>query len=287
MSGPTGMGNGREAENVAKASVASGDLIDGYLGELRRRLEGGMVRNSRERVAQIAAEAEDHLREATAASVAAGMSQQDAQRAAIAACGQARTVAHAHRPRAVAVLATVATALCALLGTYTLVATVAGGAVGFWASSFAISHGAAPASAMSGKTLLTRLTAGGYDPAGYAASFGVIALIGIALLAACFIVRRRRRANGGAARVVPLPGLFYPVAAAGMLLFGLAELAAPLHGFLPAPPWRLPGIYQLGAGAVIACGVLCLAYAGWSAVLLVCWIAARVKASRQPIVVSA
>jgi hypothetical protein len=287
MSGLAGMGNGRRAGNVAKASVASGDLVDGYLGELRRRLEGGMVRNSRERVAQIAAEAEDHLRAATAAGVAAGMSQQDAQRAAIAGFGEARTVARAHRPRAVAVLATAATALSALLGTYALVAAVAGGVVGFWASS-ATSHGGAPASAASSnKTLLSMLTAGGYDPAGYAASFGVIALIGIALLAACFIVRRRRRANGGAARVVPLPGLFYPVAAAGMLLFGLAELAAPLHGFLPAPPWRLPGIYQLGAGAVIACGVLCLAYAGWSAVLLVRWIAARVKASRQPIVVSA
>jgi hypothetical protein len=283
---------GERRKNMAKASVAGGDLIDGYLGELRRRLEVGMVRNSGERAAQVAAEAEDHLREATAVSVAAGMSEQDAQRAAIAAFGDARTVARAHRPRAVAVLATVATALCALLGTYTLVATVAGGVVGFWASFAASdlgamtvpSHGDASASAMSGnETLLSRLTAGGYDPAGYAASFGLIALIGIALLAAYFIVRRRRRANGGAARVVPLPGLFYPVAAAGMPLLGLVELAAPLHGFLPVPLGHLKGSYELGMGAVIACAVMCLVYVEWSAVLLVRWIAARVKASRQPL----
>lgn len=287
MSGLAGMGNKREAKNVAEASVASGDLIDGYLGGLRRRLESGMVRNSRDRVAQITAEAHDHLREAAAASVAAGMSEQDAQRGAIAAFGDARTVARAHRPRPVAVLATVATALCALLGTYALAATAAGGVIGLCASFATSSPGDTPSSAMNSRTLLSRLTAGGYDPAGYAASFGVIALVGIALLATWFIVRRRRQANGGAAHMVPLPGLFYPVAAAAMLLAGLAELTAPRYGLLPVPLGHLQGSYDLSAGAVVACGILCLACVQWSAVLLVRRIAARARASRQPIAASA
>jgi hypothetical protein len=276
MSGLAGVGNEREAKNVAKASVASGDLVDGYLGELRRRLESAIVRNSRARVGQIVAEAEDHLREAAAASVAAGLSERDAQHAAIAAFGGARTVARAHWPSATAVLATMATALLALLGCYALIASVAGALVGWWATPTVHVPGTI--------TLGSRLADRGDSPAGYAASFVVAGLIGVALLAACVIVRRRRRANGGAAAVMPLPGLFYPVAAAGTLL--LAPLAVALHG-PHSVLWHLSGGFQLAMGSIIACGVLSLACALWSAVLLARWIAARVKASRQPILATA
>jgi hypothetical protein len=76
------------------------DLIDGYLAELRASLR----RLPQERTAEILAEAEDHLRESVAAGVAIGMTEREAQEAAISAFGSVRAVVRAHnfRPRQVA-----------------------------------------------------------------------------------------------------------------------------------------------------------------------------------------
>ena len=77
----------------------TGDLIAGYLAELRASL-----RTPPERTAEILAEAEDHLRESVAAGVAIGMTEREAQEAAISAFGPVRAVVRAHnlRPRQVA-----------------------------------------------------------------------------------------------------------------------------------------------------------------------------------------
>ncbi len=71
------------------------DLIEEYLDELRRGLR---VLPGEAEV--ILAEAEDHLRETAAAGVAIGMTEREAQEAAISSFGPVRAVARAHLARA-------------------------------------------------------------------------------------------------------------------------------------------------------------------------------------------
>lgn len=76
----------------------SGDPIDEYLARLRASL-----RTPPDRAEQILAEAEDHLRESAAAGESRGLTEREAQEAAIATFGQVRAVVRAHRrPAAVA-----------------------------------------------------------------------------------------------------------------------------------------------------------------------------------------
>jgi hypothetical protein len=70
----------------------SGDLIEQYLTGLRARLRTPDA-------ALVLAEAEDHLRETAGAGLAIGMSEREAQEAAISAFGSIRAVARAHRVR--------------------------------------------------------------------------------------------------------------------------------------------------------------------------------------------
>ena len=65
------------------------DLIGAYLGELRARLRAPDAE-------LVLAEAEDHLRESVAAGLAIGMSEREAQEAAISAFGPVRAVVRAH-----------------------------------------------------------------------------------------------------------------------------------------------------------------------------------------------
>jgi hypothetical protein len=71
------------------------DLIDAYLDELRRGLR--VLPGEAE---LILAEAEDHLRETAAAGLAVGMTEQEAQEAAISSFGAVRAVTRAHLARA-------------------------------------------------------------------------------------------------------------------------------------------------------------------------------------------
>jgi hypothetical protein len=73
----------------------TGDQIDAYLARLRASL-----RTPPERTAQILAEAEDHLRESAVAGEAAGLTEPEAQLAAISAFGSVRAVVRAHNLRA-------------------------------------------------------------------------------------------------------------------------------------------------------------------------------------------
>ena len=65
------------------------DLIEAYLGELRAKLRAPDAE-------LVLAEAEDHLRESVAAGLAIGMSEREAQEAAISAFGSVRAVVRAH-----------------------------------------------------------------------------------------------------------------------------------------------------------------------------------------------
>jgi hypothetical protein len=68
--------------------------VDEYLSRLRANLRTGP-----ELTREILAEAEDHLRESVAAGLRAGMTELEAQEAAVAAFGPARVVARAHQTR--------------------------------------------------------------------------------------------------------------------------------------------------------------------------------------------
>jgi hypothetical protein len=95
-------------------SGAAPDLIAGYLEELCAGL-----RVPADEAELIVAEAEDHLRETAAAGLAIGMTELEAQEAAISSFGPVRAVVRAHRRRAVtaAAAAMAAWKLAALLAT--------------------------------------------------------------------------------------------------------------------------------------------------------------------------
>ena len=77
-------------------SAVAPDLIAGYLEELYAGL-----RVPAAEAELIAAEAEDHLRETAEAGIAIGMTELEAQQAAISSFGPIRAVVRAHRRRAV------------------------------------------------------------------------------------------------------------------------------------------------------------------------------------------
>ena len=108
---------------VAGMSGTAPDLIAGYLEELHAGL-----RVPAAEAELIAAEAEDHLRETAAAAMAIGMTELEAQQAAISSFGPVRAVARAHRRRTLTVggAAMAAWKLAALLATTVGVGGLAG-----------------------------------------------------------------------------------------------------------------------------------------------------------------
>ena len=97
------------------------DLIARYLAELKAGL-----RTTPERAGQILAEAEDHLRESAAAGEAMGITERDAQEAAIAAFGGVRAIARAHRRPVAAALAEAGMAAMKLGAVYLLTVSAIG-----------------------------------------------------------------------------------------------------------------------------------------------------------------
>ncbi len=108
---------------VAGVSGAAPDLIAGYLEELYAGL-----RVPAAEAELIAAEAEDHLRETAAVGMEIGMTELEAQQAAISSFGPVRAVVRAHRRRTVTVggAAMAAWKLAALLATTVGVGGLAG-----------------------------------------------------------------------------------------------------------------------------------------------------------------
>ena len=104
------------------------DLIAGYLEELYAGLRVPVAEAE-----LIAAEAEDHLRETAAAGIAIGMTELEAQQAAISSFGPVRAVVRAHRRRTV----TVGSAAMAALKFAALLATTVKGPAAWpeWGSS--------------------------------------------------------------------------------------------------------------------------------------------------------
>jgi len=192
------------------------DLIAGYLEELCAGL-----RVPAAEAELIAAEAEDHLRETAAAGMAVGMTELEAQQAAISSFGPVRAVLRAHRRRAVtaAAAAMAAWKLAALLATTVGV----GGLAGMGILVYLLRPSPGGMSVALGPTALAALVA-----------YAAMAAGGLALLAV------RRRARRGAAGRDPLsPGVTASC-------FLLASALLGIFGFLlrsaPAAPLEPPGL---------------------------------------------
>jgi hypothetical protein len=233
----------------------TGDLIDGYLAELRASLR----RLPRERAAEILAEAEDHLRESVAAGVAIGMTEREAQEAAISAFGSVRAVVRAHnlRPRqvaadlvltglrlgwtgmfAIAASGFVALAMNHLVGTSFVGGTPAPAGTytaaqcAHWLSNWpgAGTCGQAAVLEASSDAVSLRVIGGG---------LGGILLLGCYLLAAAYCRRR--------APVPVLPGGFFPLTAAAAFTAGALALVVCTFTGGPFGAPAGPGVFLSGA----------------------------------------
>jgi hypothetical protein len=117
----------RRARGAGVVGVSE-DLIERYLAELR-----GRLRTSPQAAEEILAEAVDHLRESQAAGLAIGMTEQEAQEAAISAFGSVRAVARAHR-RLAPVVEDTAVMACGAFASYLLTVFAVSMPVYFWSA---------------------------------------------------------------------------------------------------------------------------------------------------------
>ena len=248
-------------------TVTAPDLIAGYLAELR----AGLRVPPRE-AELILAEAEDHLRETAAAGLAVGMTELEAQRAAISSFGPVRAVIWAHRRRAVTAGDA---ALAAWKLTGLLAATAgAGGLAGLGIFAFLLRSAPAGPPGPTGPPGLSCPYSCNFSSGPAAGPSPVLTALvvcaamaagGVALLATRRLVARqlatRRRAGRGTPGRDPLsPAItasFFLLASA--LLFALTVSgAAVLTGHQIAVSWNTPisegsvSAAPLVQGAVVA-----------------------------------
>jgi hypothetical protein len=234
-------------------SGMASDLITGYLEELYAGL-----RVPAAEAELIAAEAEDHLRETAAAGIAIGMTELEAQQAAISSFGPIRAVVRAHRRRTL---------------------TAGGAAMAAWklAALLATTVGVGGLAGMGIFTYLLRSAPDGPGPVPTVlVVYAAMAAGGLVLLAA------RRLTGHGAPRRDPLsPGVTascFLVASALLGIFGFVLRSAPAapqgptgpcsfvcHFTSGAAPGPVPGS---GAGPVLTVLVVYAAMAAGGLVLL-------------------
>jgi len=235
-------------------SGAAPDLIAGYLEELHAGL-----RVPAAEAELIAAEAEDHLRETAAAGIEIGMTELEAQQAAISSFGPVRAVVRAHRRRTVTAggVAMAAWKLAALLATTVGVGGLAG--MGIF-------------------TYLLRSAPGGPGPVPTVlVVYAATAAGGLVLLAT-----RRLTRHGAPGRDPLSPGVTascFLVASALVWIFGFVLRSAPAPPQGPTGPCSfvchfgsgpVPGLGPApGAGPVLMVLVIYAAMAAADLVLLV------------------
>jgi hypothetical protein len=236
------------------------DPVGQYLGQLRAGL-----RVAPQEAELILAEAEDHLRETAASGLAAGLTEREAQEAAISAFGSVRAVirAHASRPGSLVKGRTVTAVLGDLfmaawkLGAVGLTAIGASGLVvalmnhalgpaftgqapagvtfsravcAYWMAAWPDAHSCAQAAMLesSSDNVVLRVAAG---------------IAGVALLGAYAVVRHLLR-RSGRGPAVPLAGYFPLLATCVFAAGGLGLALAQLTGFTVTGG---PGAYLSGA----------------------------------------
>ena len=198
------------------------DPIQQYLDELRLSLRIPEV-------GRILVEAEDHLRAATAAGMAEGLSEREAQQAAIAGFGPVREIVYAHQTRhgrVAAVLADLTSALWRVAAFYLLAAFLLGPVL-------LLGPGAGPPPAPPRRlpTLVPETSA-----LAALISWAATGVAGLALLAAYFAVRRVQRRRG---RVwsVPLGGYFPLAGSVASVAVGVGLLLLDTAAHVVLGPW--------------------------------------------------
>jgi hypothetical protein len=184
-------------------------LVEEYLSQLHASL-----RTRPEETSWILAEAEDHLRESVAAGLRVGMTEAEAQEAAVSAFGSVRAVVRAHqtrRARAIAVLGGCAMTAWKLAGLSLLA---------FGASNLALL--AEVTMTHPGLRLAPGVSAASL--AGPALRGIAAGIAGLLILAGCRLVRRLRQRGTGAAPA-PTSG-YFPLAA--VIFFGAGTTAQVL-----------------------------------------------------------
>jgi hypothetical protein len=239
----------------------SDDLIGQYLRELRAKLR---VKDA----GLILAEAEDHLRETAEAGLAIGMTEIEAQEAAISAFGPIKAVARAHRAKRLQVAEDLLLAGVKLA--WTGMFAVAGSGL----VAFAMNHlfgrsfvGQAPAGASYPATACqywlsiwhgarTCAQAATLESSSDAVSLRVIGggVAGLLLLAG-YLAARRLRQRSGAAVTSALPPALFPLAA--VTVFGLGAVGLTVIAITGSPVGVQsgPGAYLSGALAALVVAV--------------------------------
>jgi hypothetical protein len=240
---------------------SSSDLVEDYLDQLYVSL-----RSTPREARRIIAEAEDHLRESVGAGLAAGLTEREAQEAAVSSFGSVRAVVRAHARRfpsvpvlgelvmaawrlgSIALLAVAASGVIALVMNVLLGRQFVGGdpaaqealpatACRYWMSIWPGTHSCATAAML--------------EKSSDAVSLRLVALMpGLALLEGYLLARRYLRKRGWQPNV--LPEAFVPTAAAclfgvlgaGLVWVGIHSTSSGMHGG--------PGAYLSGAIVALA-----------------------------------
>ena len=241
--------------------IFSDDPVEAYLDQLYVSL-----RTTPREARRIIAEAEDHLRESVAAGLVAGLTERDAQEAAISSFGSARAVVRAHARRippaavfgelvmaawkltAIGLLAVAGSGVVALLMNVVLGRQFVGGnpatpaaiplaACHYWMSIWPGAHSCAQAAML--------------ERSSDAVSLRLVALIpGLALLEGYALARRYQRKRGWLRDLLPegfvptVSACLFAVLAAGLTWVGINTASSGMNGG--------PGAYLSGAIVALA-----------------------------------
>jgi hypothetical protein len=241
----------------------SGDLVEDYLDRLQASL-----RTTPRETRRIITEAEDHLREGVADGRAAGLTECEAQEAAISSFGLVSAVVRAHQRRFPPAVVLGELVMAAWKLSWVLLLTVAASGVVALAMDLVLGRrfvGGNPSAATLSASQChywlsiwpsarTCTQAGVLEASSDAVSLRVVAALpGLLLMAAYFLVRHYRRHRGRERQV--LPDGFVPTVAAslfGAMAVGLAGLSVQQ---VNAVTLGGPGQYLSGAIAALAVAV--------------------------------
>jgi hypothetical protein len=229
--------------STADDGRTSRDLIGEYLDRLRASL-----RVAPGEAELIVAEAEDHLRETAAAGLAIGMTEREAQEAAISTFGPVRAVVHAHQVRRGRIAAVAGDAGATAWKLVSLLLVTSGAAGLATDTSRAIRPLPQPVVIVNGTYVVIRIL---HAPPFPHFVWSVAAVVcGAILLTGYRLVRRRRRRRGQLGG--PLVAGAFPVLAAGFFCaVSFALVGLSLSGWVALPGFFIVAYLALAVGYAV------------------------------------